>query len=114
MGERFEPQAFSPDYGDDLVADFMSGVETTAVLERATTVAMPTTIDFRLEVNCQKGNHYVRVRRFRGARRKKGSGTDGKESYQYLGIAEVVAHDLGGIYETRWNEFRYNHTCHYA
>lgn len=114
MGERLEPQTFSPDYDLDVVAQVLGGLEATAVLERATTFVVASKTDFRIEINCQKGNHYMRVRRFRGAKRRKSSGTDGKESYMYLGDAKIVAQERQGIYETRWQEFQYNHTCHYA
>ena len=80
-------------------------------LSPATMIA--TTNDFRLDFNCQKGNHYCRIRRGSGTGRRKDSGTEGQETYSYMGIAHVVANRYGGYYASRWNEYESNHVCHY-
>lgn len=103
MGEGSEPQTPSP---DDVVADFLD------TLEPATTVA--TTNDFRIDINCQKGNHYIRQRKGSGIGRRKDSGNGGDETYRYLGIARIVAEERKGYYEARWQEYQSNHKCHYG
>ena len=104
MGEESEPQIPSPD--GDVVADFLRSLEPAATV-------VTTNLDFRLDFNCQKGNHYARIRRGSGIGRRKDSGTGGQETYSYMGIAHVVAQKFGGYYASRWQEYQSNHACHY-
>lgn len=90
---------------DDLLNDLLDG-------EDATT-SPSVSVDFRIEINCQKGNHYMRTRRGSGNGRRKEKGSEGKETYRYDGPAEVVAGERKGYYGSRWSEYQSNHDCHY-
>lgn len=81
--------------------------------EEDATTSSESTVDFRIEINCQKGNHYMRTRRGSGTRRRKGNSANGKESYRYDGIADVVATERQGYYGARWQEYKHRHECHY-
>jgi hypothetical protein len=90
---------------DDLLEDLLSG-------ESATT-SPGASVDFRIEINCQKGHHYMRTRRGSGTGRRKENGKNGKETYRYDGPAEIVAGERKGYYGSRWREYQSNHECHY-
>lgn len=98
---------------EEVVADDLDALFEEILSEEPATTSLSETIDFRIEINCQKGNHYMRTRRGSGRGRRKENGVDGKETYRYDGSADIVAGERQGYYGARWAEYQSNHTCHY-
>jgi hypothetical protein len=83
----------------------LSAEPVVAVVERAST---DDRLDFRLQINCKRGQHYVGALRGRGKNR-----TAEKGNYKYLGSAPVLAHQKGGYYAARWAIYQHHHKCAY-